>query len=69
MLAGTHPRVRGGEVVPRLISLNEVAGLAGQELGVSAWHTVDQKLVNVFAEATGDYEWFHVDVERARERL
>ena len=59
----------GGEVVPRLISLNEVAGLAGQELGVSAWHTVDQKQVNVFAEATGDYEWFHVDVERAKREM
>ncbi|MET0657811.1 MAG: hypothetical protein ABW110_06595, partial [Steroidobacteraceae bacterium] len=33
----THARVWGGEVMPRLISLNEVAGLAGQELGVSAW--------------------------------
>jgi acyl dehydratase len=69
VLSATHARVRGGEVVLRLISLNEVAGLAGQELGVSAWHTVDQKQVNVFAEATGDYEWFHVDVERAEREM
>jgi acyl dehydratase len=55
--------------VTRLIPLSEVTGLAGQELGVSAWHTVDQQQVNKFAEATGDFEWFHVDVERATREM
>src|SRR4029453_11224477 len=49
--------------------VREVAAAPGQELGVSAWHTVDQKQVNGFAEATGDYEWFHVDVERAKREM
>ena len=53
----------------RLIPFREVAGLAGQELGVSDWHTVDQSQVDRFAEATGDFEWFHVDVERAKREI
>lgn len=53
----------------RLIPLREVAGLAGQELGVSDWHTVDQTQINRFADATGDSEWFHVDVERATREI
>lgn len=38
----------------------------GQELGVSAWITVDQDKINQFAECTGDSQWIHVDAERAR---
>jgi acyl dehydratase len=38
----------------------------GQELGVSAWLTVDQARIDRFAECTGDDQWIHVDVERAR---
>ena len=38
----------------------------GQELGVSDWLTVDQARVNEFADCTGDEQWIHVDVERAR---
>lgn len=37
----------------------------GQELGVSSWLTVDQSMINQFAECTGDRQWIHVDVERA----
>jgi acyl dehydratase len=55
--------------VIRLIPLSDVASLAGQDLGVSAWHTVDQKQINLFAEATRDFEWFHVDVERATREM
>jgi acyl dehydratase len=39
--------------------------LAGQEIGISDWVEVDQKRVNLFAEATGDYQWIHTDPERA----
>lgn len=49
----------------RMIPLHEVTGLAGQELGLSEWHVVTQAQIDLFAEATGDFEWFHVDVERA----
>lgn len=38
----------------------------GQELGVSGWVLVDQDRINQFAECTGDHQWIHVDVERAR---
>ena len=47
-------------------TLEEVAAAAGQELGTSEWVTVDQRRVNQFADATGDHQWIHVDVERAR---
>ena len=38
----------------------------GRELGVSDWLTVDQERINQFAACTGDHQWIHVDVERAR---
>ena len=40
-------------------------GRAGEELGTSDWLTIDQERVDRFAEATGDHQWIHVDVERA----
>jgi len=38
----------------------------GKELGTSGWVTVDQAMINQFAETTGDHQWIHVDVERAK---
>ncbi|MGH1561403.1 MaoC family dehydratase [Mumia sp. DW29H23] len=38
---------------------------SGQEVGVSDWVTVDQSRIDLFAEATGDHQWIHVDPERA----
>jgi len=38
----------------------------GEHLGFSDWHTVTQEQVNLFADATGDHQWIHVDVERAK---
>lgn len=38
----------------------------GRELGVSDWVVVDQQRIDVFAECTGDRQWIHVDVERAK---
>jgi acyl dehydratase len=46
-------------------SLAALAEVAGQHLGYSDWHEVDQKKVDLFAEATGDRQWIHVDPERA----
>jgi acyl dehydratase len=40
--------------------------LIGQELGVSEWLEVTQDLIDRFAEVTGDHQWIHVDVERAK---
>ena len=41
----------------------------GRELGPSEWMTVDQAMINKFADATGDHQWIHVDVERARREM
>ncbi|MCP9619359.1 MaoC family dehydratase [Nocardia otitidiscaviarum] len=38
---------------------------AGTEIGVSEWLTVDQRRIDLFAEATGDHQWIHVDADRA----
>jgi acyl dehydratase len=38
----------------------------GAHLGYSDWHRITQEQVNLFAEATGDHQWIHVDVERAK---
>ena len=46
--------------------LSELVALVGQEVAVSDWITVTQEQVNLFAEATGDQQWIHVDVERAK---
>jgi acyl dehydratase len=53
----------------RQIPLLELPDLVGQELGVSDWSPIDQARVNAFAEATGDHQWIHVDVERATAEL
>jgi acyl dehydratase len=48
--------------------INGIAGmkeLVGQHLGYSDWLEITQERVNQFAEATGDHQWIHVDVERA----
>jgi len=48
-------------------SLDEVSEAAGQELGTSEWVEIDQARVDTFADATGDHQWIHVDVERAKD--
>src|SRR3982751_5110849 len=47
-------------------TMAEVPGLVGTELGSSDWHEVTQEHVDLFADATGDHQWIHVDVERAK---
>ena len=47
-------------------TLDDVAAAAGEELGTSEWLTIDQDRVDRFADATGDHQWIHVDVERAK---
>ena len=46
--------------------LEQLAGKVGQELGVSSWITIDQAMIDRFADTTRDHQWIHVDVERAR---
>ena len=47
-------------------SYEEFASHLGEELGASEWLTVDQDRINMFADATLDHQWIHVDVERAK---
>ena len=47
-------------------SYEEFASHLGEELGASEWLTVDQERINMFADATLDHQWIHVDVERAK---
>jgi acyl dehydratase len=46
--------------------MSTLEAFVGQELGVSGWQLVDQARIDGFAECTGDRQWIHVDVERAR---
>ena len=47
-------------------SVEEMQAEVGKEVAVSDWLTVSQERVNQFAEGTGDAQWIHVDVERAK---
>jgi acyl dehydratase len=47
--------------------IEELKTLAGQEVGCSDWQTVSQDQIDRFADVTGDHQWIHVDVERARQ--
>jgi len=47
-------------------TLAELRPLVGQELAVSDWVTVTQERIQLFADATGDHQWIHLDAERAR---
>ncbi len=51
------------------VEIKDLPGIVGQEVGVSDWLLVDQDRVNKFAEATGDHQWIHVDVERATREI
>ena len=53
----------------RTIAYADVQSLVGQEVGVSDWTEITQERVNQFAEATGDHQWIHVDVERATREI
>ena len=50
-------------------SFDSLPALAGSEIGVSDWLTIDQARIDLFAEATGDRQWIHVDRERAAKEL
>lgn len=51
---------------PISLSIDELAGRVGQEIGVTAWYAVPQERIEAFARATEDLQWIHVDPERAR---
>jgi acyl dehydratase len=47
--------------------LEQLREHTGQELGLSAWLTITQDMINDFARATGDHQWIHLDAEMARQ--
>ena len=47
-------------------TFEDLAGAVGEDLGTTDWLEVTQERVDAFADATGDHQWIHVDVERAR---
>jgi len=47
-------------------TLDTLGDFIGKELGVSDWVVVDQRMIDLFAESTGDHQWIHVDVERCK---
>lgn len=53
----------------KTVTFADVGTLVGQEIGVSDWVEITQERVNQFAEATGDHQWIHVDVERANREI
>lgn len=47
-------------------TLQDLAACVGQEVATSDWITVTQEQVNKFADATGDHQWIHIDIEKAK---
>lgn len=50
----------------KIEGIDGLKAAVGQHVGYSQWHQVTQEQVNMFADATGDHQWIHVDVERAK---
>jgi acyl dehydratase len=61
-------RSERGDGVPMKVitSIDDATSAIGEELGVSEWLQIDQKRINDFADATGDHQWIHVDVDKAK---
>jgi len=52
--------------MPKFVTLEEAQTFVGQEVGITQWLEITQKRVNQFAEATGDFQFIHIDPERAK---
>ena len=52
-----------------ITSIEDARALEGREVGLSDWTVIDQNRIDEFAEATTDYQWIHVDTERAAREL
>ncbi len=50
-------------------TIEDLKAYVGKKLGSSEWFTVTQQIIDQFAEATGDHQWIHVDVERAKREM
>jgi acyl dehydratase len=54
------------ECIMGVVTADEMKALVGQHIGTSEWLTVDQAMIDKFAEATGDHQFIHIDVEKAK---
>src|SRR5438552_13789017 len=61
--------LQGRNSAMQAVEMKDLPGIVGQEVGVSDWLQITQDRVNVFADATGDHQWIHVDVERANREM
>lgn len=50
-------------------SVDDAKAMIGEEIGLSDWAVIDQNRIDQFAEATADYQWIHVDTERAAREM
>lgn len=48
-------------------TVSELASAAGQDLGASQWHEITQDRIDLFADATNDHQWIHIDADKAAE--
>ncbi len=55
--------------MPVIRTIDDAKALEGEEIGLSDWIVVDQNRIDQFAEATADYQWIHVDTERAAKEM
>jgi acyl dehydratase len=53
----------------KTVTFDDLPKLVGQETGVSDWLEITQERINQFADATGDHQWIHIDVERAKKEM
>lgn len=53
----------------KTVTYDDLESLEGKETGISDWVEITQEKINKFADATGDYQWIHVDTERAAREL
>src|SRR3977135_1287910 len=72
--AGSRPHAAGtatwkGAAMIEAETPSDLMNYAGKEMGVSDWYTVSQEQIDKFADATGDHQWIHVDVERAKTEM
>ena len=49
-----------------MVSVEKLKTMIGKDNGISDWVLIDQEKVNLFADATGDHQWIHIDVEQAK---
>jgi acyl dehydratase len=54
------------KLMPKLVTLEEAQEYLGKEVGITPWLEITQEKVNQFAEATGDFQFIHLDEERAK---